>query len=249
MNIFIVVSPLQLLNSIEAVEHFKVEDNVLLFLIADDESSHQMKELLVYYQWDKILYIDYPKSNIDKLIFPIKLHLLINKLLSSQIENIFFGEYRSIYIQHMVNYFNCSKCYLVDDGLATLNIDKNGNEKVKSNAILFLYKLFFYKLEKIDFTCFSIFNLKQKNVVRNNYSFIKKLNYQKEVKPVVYFIGQPIVELEMMSNYQYKLELEKIIKFYVPKKFVYILHRREEEQKIKSLALELNFHYKRFDNR
>ena len=110
-----------------------------------------------------------------------------------------------------------------------------------------VYKFLSYKLSPIDYTFFTIFNLKQDNVIETKYSYIKQYMSEKIVESSVYFIGQPLVELSMLNENNYKNELKKVIDFYESKKFVYILHRRQNEKLIKKLALVLGFEYKRFD--
>lgn len=250
VNIFIVASPLQLLNCIEAANYFKTKNNILIFLINSDISNEkQMKKLLNISKWNKILYIVLPQTNLDRIFFPYKIQKKLLKYKQSFIEKLFVGEFRSEHIIHIANYLNAQKAYLVDDGLAMLSYNeiitqKSNREKIRK----IIYSCFGYKLEIIDFTFFTIFDLNKDNIVKNNFSYIKQSINTKKIESTVYFIGQPLVELSMISKANFKNKLKKIINYYESKSFIFILHRRQNEQLIKELSIELDFSYKRFDH-
>lgn len=247
-NIFMVTSPLQLMNAIEAIEHFKTHKNILVILYMERKSLSQIKKLIDFIDWEMIKYIPLPKSNRDRLFFAKTVHDRLKEIKKREVNSIFVGDYKSAHLNHVVNFFKTQKIYLLDDGLAQLNYHhemRNETYKVKIRSMI--YKLLFYKLDVIDYTFFTIFNIPNEKVIKNNYDFFKKNIQSKEIKNSVYFIGQPLVELEIMSVENHKKELVKIINFYKAKDFIYVLHRRENEEHIQQLALELDFEYKVFD--
>jgi len=67
-NLYIVSTPMQLLCAIEAQNHFKTKNNVLVilfFLIRDGKNINQMFDLLEYFPYDKL--ITYQNSNGKKI--------------------------------------------------------------------------------------------------------------------------------------------------------------------------------------
>jgi hypothetical protein len=249
-NIFIVSSPLQIMNAIEAVEYFGTRNNILLVsYIGNKKPLSQIKKMLNFSDWHTVKYILLPLKVVDKLIFSKKIYSALQFIEKSKIDKLFVGEYRSDHVNHIVNSLRNQEVYLLDDGLAQLNYHKELTQqpyKVKIRRLI--YKLLFYKLKTIKYTFFTMFDIKNEKIIKNNYNFFKKYIGNKEIEDAIYFIGQPIIELNVMSKDNYKKELLKIINFYKGKKFVYILHRREEVENIKNLSLELNFEYKAFDN-
>jgi len=247
-NIFIVASPLQLLNSIEACSHFKTRNNVLILIKTQDKNNIlQMENLLGIFHWDKIISIELPQTNLQRLLFSTTVKNKLQDLIQDHIEKVFVGEFRSDHITHIVNYLNAKKTYLVDDGTAVLFYDIYIKRTFKTTVRAFFYKLFYYKLNIIDFTFFTIFDLKEKQIVKNNYKYIKNIFQEKKYENSVFFIGQPLVELGMINENNYKLQIKKILQSYENKKFIYILHRRQNEKFIKKLSLELGFEYKRLE--
>jgi hypothetical protein len=249
-NIFIVVAPLHIMNAIEAVEHFKTTNNILIVLHTGNERQlAQMKKMVNFYDWDSVQFLLLPLKTVDKIVYAKKIYSSFKSINRSNIDNIFVGEYRSDHVNHIVNSLKSRDVYLLDDGLAQLNYHKEiENSSFKVNMRRVLYRVLFYKLKPINYTFFTMFTIENEKTIKNNYTFFKKYIEKKEVENGVYFIGQPLVELGVMSQENHKIELSKIINFYKGKHFTYILHRREALENIKKLSLELGFKYKEFDN-
>jgi len=249
-NIFIVAGPLHLMNAIEAIEYFKSKNNILIVLYTDNKQQlSQMKKLLNFVNWHTVEYIRIPQNIIDKLFFVNNIANSLQTIQKDKIDKLFVGEYRSDHVNHIVNTLSNKDIYLLDDGLAQLNYHNEMNlqpYRVKIRRVI--YQALFYQLERINYTFFTIFDIKNEKIIKNNYNFFKKYIRDKQVEDSVYFIGQPLVELGIMSEENYKKSLSKIIDFYKGRKFIYILHRREKVENIKEFSLKLNFKYKLFDN-
>jgi len=249
-NIFIVAGPLHVMNAIEAINHFETQNNILLILYTDNEKQlSQMKKMVDFSDWYDIKYISLPQKMRDKLFFAQYISVALKDLKKDLIDKIFVGEYRSDHVNHIVNTLRNSNIYLLDDGLAQLNYHKEmAQEPYKVKLRRVIYKFLLYKLKPLSYTFFTIFDIKNEKVIKNDFNFFKKYIGNKNIEESVYFIGQPLVELGILNKENHKKELVKIINFYRGKKFIYILHRREEPNNIKKLSKELNFEYKEFDN-
>lgn len=249
-NIFIVAGPLHLMNSIEAVHEFKTENNILLILYTDNKRQlEQMEKLIGFINWHTIKYLPLPQKNIDKILFVKNIHNRLKDIEKDKINKIFVGEYRSDHVNHIVNYFQNINIYLVDDGLAQVSYHKEmSQQSLKVKIRRLVYKAIFYKLSRIKYIFYTIYDIENEHIIKNSYSFFKAQISNKKVKKSIYFIGQPLVELGMVSDDTYKNEIKKIIHFYGDKKFIYILHRRENIENIKKISSQLNFEYKEFNN-
>lgn len=250
-NLFIVSSPLQIMNAIEAVEHFKTQNNILLLLSSENKNQLiQMNHLIKFMDWLRIEYVStLSYKGINRLFFTRVITRQFKYIKNYEIDKLFVGDYRSEHLNHMVNYFGNNDVYLLDDGLNQLGYSKYlQNQSYKFKIRRLIYGLFFYNLSKIKYTIFSIFTIENEKTIKNNYTFFKKYINTKVMEKEVYFIGQPLVELNIIDEKCFKKELIKIINFYSKNLFIYILHRKENEEKINKLSKELNFEYKKFNN-
>ena len=251
-NIFIVAGPLHIMNSIEAVKYFKTKNNILLVLYTDNSMQlAQMKKLLAFnfIIWKKIQYIPLPKTPKDKFFFTKQIETQFQDITKSRVDKIFVGEYRSDHVNHMVNFLNSEDIYLLDDGLAQLNYKKQfKNIPIKVKIRRVIYKLLSYKLKKINYTFFTIFDIEERRVIKHQFEFFHSNIKTKKIKNTIYFIGQPLVELGIVDRKNYKNMLGYIIDSYKNLKFIYILHRRENINNIKKLSVELDFEYKILEN-
>ncbi|CAA6819447.1 MAG: Unknown protein [uncultured Sulfurovum sp.] len=248
-NVFIVSSPLQVMNAIEAVEHFKTQNNILLVLHTGDKKHlNQMKKMFNFSDWDDIEYILLPLKIVDKIVFAKTINDALAFMKKKKIEKLFVGEFRSDHVNHIVNSLETQAVYLLDDGLAQLNYNEEvSQESVQVKVRRAIYRLLFYKLKTIKYTFFTIFQIKNEKIIPNKYNFFRKQISNKKIENVTFFIGQPLVELGIMSQENYKNELIKIMNFYKEKEFIYISHRREKIANVQELSLALNFTYKVFD--
>ena len=247
-NIFIISSPLQLLNSIEAHNYFKTKNNILIIIDTNEKNNEiQISNLIPFIQWKEIIYIKLPQHNKKRALFYLDVKKALQYIKKDSIGKLFIGEYRSAHVTHIANYLNVKQIYLVDDGTAVLFYDKYIQKSFKHKIRVFIYKIFFYNLKNIEFTFYTSFNLEKKNCIKNEYLYTKSILNNKEYEDSVFFIGQPLVELGMISQENYKIEITKILKYYESKEFIYILHRRQKEKFIKELSEELGFTYKRFE--
>jgi len=249
--LFIISSPLQLMNSIEAIKYFGITKPKLLIIhiVKRDDIKKHFSRLLEFIEWDSIDYIELPQKKLDKILFPKNIKKSLNRININNIDKLFVGDYQSNHINHIVNYLDIKDVYLIDDGMAMAVYDTYLYSKPRKEKIVdIVYKFIGYRIEPIDYTFFSFFDLKEKRVIQNNFNFFRSLMSQKEIENSVYFIGQPLVEVNTLTQDSYIKALQNIIDFYSGKEFVYILHRREELSFIDKVSKELNFRYIKFDN-
>lgn len=149
MNVFLVETPHQLLNAMEAKKFFRLSENHLLVIIKEEYSIDSFKRLVDDTYWESVTYFPIkinPKSGLlrklqDHRVDRIRgyysnylLYLLRKKLdsLSKSIgcaDRIFLGNYWIEYMRHFANVTPHKELCLLDDGTTTLLINKFRKEK------------------------------------------------------------------------------------------------------------------------
>lgn len=248
-NLFIVRSPLQLMNAIEAKEHFSTKNNILLIMHdstvenSTSANSAQMQSVSQLSEFDeKIEFYYLNKSKFSKFSSHAK---LIKKLQQKNYKHIFTGDYGTIN-QLIIANLEATDVYLLDDGILTLathanrlhpNHKQSWGQKVK----LLRYKLFDLNTKQNNpinlFTNYSITPHGSEHIISNNYNYFKKTYIEKAVKDEhLYILGQPLAQVKIMTDVAYINYLKKIIDHY-KKEIIYIPHRSEiVSDQLKALA-------------
>ncbi len=239
-SLYIVRSPLQLLNAIEAKHHLKTQRNVLVMLYnknsnATDRNNIQMTQLLEIDPWDEI--IEYNKGAVRSdggLMAQVR---MIKKLRKERFEYLFSGDY-AIMHQIMIANIPSKELFLLDDGTLTLTIYKNGlDPDYKEESLTRSFKLFRYRLFNLKtrhnktvnfFTCFHIGPAEGKTIIFNRYDFLKTrfLPYTVRDDQHVYFLGSSLLNTNKVSEETYIRNLRACIDYF-DKPMVYIPHRAE----------------------
>ncbi|ABB43883.1 hypothetical protein Suden_0604 [Sulfurimonas denitrificans DSM 1251] len=249
-NLFVARSPLQVINAIEAVKHFKLTNNTLVLIYnRSTANTKQMRFLLSLLEWEEVIHIeDGYGSKILKYVN------LIKKLRKERFNYIFVGELGVSYKMIIAN-IKKEKVFLMDDGTATIVyyntfIKQDRYNKYNFKELRFL--LFGLKIkirDKINlFTYFDLAPVHGNEVIKNNLAYFKRKYLSNAIKEndIVYFIGQP-ADIFMDIDV-YKKDIEALIKKF-NKKIVYIPHRLEvykQQEAINSIESDL-FEVKKLD--
>ncbi|MDT8339412.1 MAG: hypothetical protein RQ763_09445 [Sulfurimonas sp.] len=229
-NLFIVGTPLQLLNAIEAAKQFKLENNILIVVHRSLEANKvQIETLKSLYDWEKIIDIEYSRhSSIFKYIN------LVKYLKKHSYKYIFISKLEVV-PKIVIPNVTKENVFLLDDGALTIKIYEEHIKTNKINKYNFreLRFLFFGLKIKIrdKINLFTYFDLEPVNdilVIKNNLTFLKEsyLKNAKKDNDIIYFVGQPIYDTIGIDSYI--KNLEKLIKS-SNKKVVYIPHRGEKK--------------------
>lgn len=167
-NIFLIKTPLQLLNAVEAKHKFNLKsDDCALIIMGDRKSQPQILSLAnAMDEWGKVIILNtvnlfygdpfeskgctesdnQPTSAfLSKSFFNVRRLNRISKYLGS-VENIFIGYARYVYMRHFVNTTPHKKTFLLDDGNATIKLAKERREGLGSpvyHGFLKKLKIFF----------------------------------------------------------------------------------------------------------
>ncbi len=237
-NLFFITSPLQLINAIEAREHFKTRNNLLVVIFTeyDSKNRHQINNLVNEQEWDEVIRFDL-RGKDSKTTFFKQIRLV--KLLQKQhYDYVFCGNLSSIG-KMIIASIQKNTVYLLDDGAVTINHYLNSSGKHKSNKKLSLTKkirqwrfnLFGLKTLPTDtlnlFTSYRFTPHGNEKIIPNDLKYFKQTFLSHTIPDeTVYFLGQPLADIKLVSNETYLEYIRKIIDFYQCK-IIYIPHRAE----------------------
>lgn len=230
-NLFIVFSPLQIINAIEAIHHFDCKNNILImnYKPCQDKNNEQMDALAKYHQWDTILTIGEGKRR-SKFLRYVS---LIKKLKKNCYNHIFVAGFTSAIYTILAN-LEKNKLFFMDDGVGTIEaynnyFSLNKQPKLKLKHIRFWLFGFKTKLtDKINlFTYFDLKPLPDVAVIPNNLNWFKKTYViDITIDKDIYFLGHPHDNNpEVYANI-----LEKFIHTHA-QKIIYAPHRYEKISK------------------
>ncbi|WP_434670748.1 polysialyltransferase family glycosyltransferase [Klebsiella sp. B345] len=190
---------------------------------------------------DKILEVDVEAGK--KNIFKIK--ALFDSYLPCTVEpySLICGEYRSMIFWYICGRFSCRKVIMLDDGTATLRINRK-NRVFKRTFRDYIYKLFGFVdgfMEPVVF--FSVYDISllissRDTLITHKYDcFKKKMESFPVGDNVVYVIGSPFMEAGVVNDDDIPPTLEMISRLkYKYKKVIYISHRRERKEKLVKIS-------------
>ena len=205
-NIFIVRTPFQLFNAIEAKNRFHAEDENILLIIDNGNKSNMAQIRRVMKcdsSWQETIQLPLFKRR-HKLFYQFLYRQTIRQLTNRLVSDVYFAQYRNL-TAHIINRIKPESITLFDDGNSIFNTIEF-LKKRKSKKYQPLRKVIDFtmcKKTEIDFIyeakIFTIFDivgldLLRNEVVQNKYTYFKGLIGNLERTNDVYFIGSKVVE-------------------------------------------------------
>lgn len=215
--VFLVESPMQLINAIEAKHHFSIQKTYLLIRydgIASNDNHIDYVLDMIDNKFDRISYImlQYGKKNIFKMLIPLIWCIKFNP------EYLFIGNYFSGFSRLVRMFYPNKKTIFLDDGAQTTRL--------------------YYDNKKINM--FSYFSFDERYPGRiyekHGFNYLKQRLREKEQKikkGTVFFIGTPLVENHLIEPSQYDKVLKSVINHYKNYEIKYFPHRFEDLTKLK----------------
>lgn len=238
-NLIIIGSPLQLINAVEAVNFFKL-DNIVLVITFNGLliNNIQIEKESSSFRCEEIIKI-YP-SSVSKFLQYLK---LIKYLQKYKFEKLFIGELGSAFRIILAN-IDKEKVFLLDDGTATI-VDYERSIKINKINRYSLKELRFLTFglkikvkDKINlFTYYNLEKLPGFEVIKNNLEYMKKDFVLNNIDycDTIFFFGQPS---EIFSDKkELELYLYKIVNKFSDKKIFYIPHRSQTKDEINNIML------------
>lgn len=247
-NLFIVGTPLQLLNAIEAVKHFKLENNILVIVHRSLKANKaQIDSIRNLYKWTEVINIEYSKNS------SILKYINLVKDLKKDVYKYIFIPKLEVVPKLVIANVEKEKVFLLDDGVMTMSIYENNIKKDKINKYNFkeLRFLFFGLKIKIKdkinlFTYFDLEPILGIDVVKNRLTFLKDKYLKGAIADSsnIYFLGHP--SSQFLDDTTYLKSLSSLIDK-SDKKIIYIPHRGESSEMKDKLHSINNPHFSIID--
>lgn len=263
-SIFIVRSPLQLFNCVEASRRYADCGRKVLLILARKKVDRELMDQVVAGSgaaWDEIIHGDI-RSNLKQLA-------LVCSLLRrhQKIAYCFLGDSTQI-VNIYINSIDAERVVVVDDGASTYQrarLVSSGEFLVKSryqkeiprlkqfaNRVLRLAPAFFGKAS--FFTMYPRIRQYSKDlqVVHNDYRFFRERVASLPVRPEIFFIGCDVRRYVLKEPERFESYLAAVAEHYRGRPWTYILHRKENEsegqrQFMKEMAQRYGFALQVFD--
>ena len=229
-NLFIVYSPLQIINAIEAIHRFKCENNILVinYKPSQGKNNSQMDDLVGYHKWDEVIKVGFGDRRSKFLIY-VK---LIKRLRKVQYDHVFVAGFTSAIYTILAN-LKKNKLFIIDDGVGTIaayNYTFAPNKPMRLRLKHVRFWLFGIRTKFKDrvnlFTYFNLKPLPHVSVEHNSLSWFKKEHTSgSTVDNAVYFLGLPHEDGE--NHQEYAKILDKFIQSQ-ELKVIYVPHRYEK---------------------
>jgi hypothetical protein len=248
--LFVVSSPLQLINAVEARDRFHTnEHTTLLFIFKKTIDIKQIQPILDQH-WSQVHYFRW--SKLTRLFYPLVLARLLKTL--PKIARVYLG-YPFNIRAHIAN--TCQEeTWLLDDGTFTLWVNdqlaeiKSDLWKSRSIADHILGRRVStqYLKQTTFFTCYNIVPKQGQPVVHNDFRCLKsRISADVPVSDEVLFIGTP-VEKNLVENTDAFIALMHQVKsFYGSQQVVYAAHRYENVAERQRQLAELGINVVQFD--
>jgi len=245
---FIVRTPFQLFNAIEAQKRFEIcTESYLLCIYKKEIDRILMEKIASRGQWKEIKW--FQLTSFNRAFFPLLLNRFLKRMRDA--EYCFFGLITPL-ITHCINTANAKQPILLDDGNEVLLIAQKilsftSTENSLLNQIRGRHIDYRY-LQKIKiFTFFDLSRLQLNNqIILNDYRMFKQETSTLPTAEEIFFIGSNLIGT-YISPHSFENELEKVIRYFMPLTVTYILHRYEDEHYFKALSAKLNFKTVKFD--
>lgn len=258
-SIFLVASPLQVLNAAEARHYFAVPNDDATLIVFDNPKYHrrmsdtQIDSAIQVTAWSQVQRVTAPTS----LLGPLAQIAWYKKVLSiseSQRQTAdhhsftFIGNYEAPAMLHVANVVAAENNVLLDDGTLSISVATRRKENqhllaLESPPRRWLYNaigLNTTRYRKVTF--FSAFGLNvgpHDDYALCDYELLRSWLPQAPDSAYSVFLGNPIVELDIVSDSAYYSGLRRAISESYPQPIKYIAHRREDEKKLLAIKQEL----------
>ncbi|MDX4037839.1 hypothetical protein [Aliarcobacter skirrowii] len=240
-NIFIVGTPLQVINAIEAIHHFKLKNIVFVIKFNFIQNNIiQIEEQIQAIDKKSEIITIYPSSKGSKFKHYIQTLKYLQKY---EYDKFFIGELCS-FCRIIIASLKKEKVYFIDDGTATIvhfERDIKSNNINKFGMREFRFLLYGFKTQIKDklnfFTYYDLEKLPDVEVIKNNLEYMKKdfvLN-NIDYGSTIFILGQPI-EIFLDEN-ELAINLNKISKKFIDKEILYIPHRAQTKKEIENIRL------------
>lgn len=225
-NLAIISSPFQLFCLNEFLLQKKIE-NIKVLLLYDKKSHKACQEALDLFELEEV-------KLIARKRFISRLQLLLFILFSRKYKYFIIGNFMDNHQRLIMKRKTFEKSYILDDGTESIvKFKKKYLDELAAES-------------KSQFELFTIFKIAEKlkyPQIKNDLLFIKKAIEIKQTNDEIYVIGQPLIELKLVSKKKFSKYLEDILRNNQGYKIKYFPHRLENinhlKEKFKTYDVEI----------
>lgn len=226
-SIALISSPFQLVCLKEYIFDSNIEDIEIVFINSSNTETVKKQVFLVAEFLDLKINKSFKNQN---RFFYLR---LFKEFFLKRVNNLILGSYFNSSFFVLSKLIKFTSLIFIDDGLATLFINKN--HKIDNSLI--------GKYFKWDYGCFfSVFsNFKNQNIsvlLKNNFNFLKSILNEKTIKNYSILLGGNFIESGLTSSYNYIKILNSISDRYEGE-IIYIPHRLELPSNYKNYPFKI----------
>lgn len=252
MNVAIIDSPLQALNAIECLNSSHLDNEQCCFIIfsniaVSNSNLEQIEFVLNLFGYSDRIVLNVNGGFKGLIKSRAEIKGLAKKLSKDKVKTCLLGEYRSVAAKALVNEIQPGQLIIVDDGNATLRINRVSSSTTILGKLKELFaRLFSLKItlwKKITF--FSVYDISKQislndKLICNDYSFLKNRMSEYPNSEKEFIIGSPlqaagVVEDDLALTFTL---IDNILrnKSRTKNELLYISHRRESKNKLATIA-------------
>jgi len=273
MNVYLIMTPHQLMNALEARHYFGLKDNYIIIIITPTYPDKAFTPLLEDHSWENVTFLE-PKYNLEGFDYRKNQQSIKSRYLSfcnerhrrvmlneyaktlRGVSSLILGNYEMDFMKHFSNQVHYNRLIALDDGTATLRVYKerrNNNHissftRIKKSIREMILGLDTTETEKITF--YTTYDLKPVDgdiVINNEYTYLKQMSSQARDNGKIYFLGQQFVEMKILNEDVYIDYMKKIKEYYNGEQLAYIAHKHEDVKKIERIETDVGLEVQRFD--
>jgi len=241
MKLFIISTPSQAFFLSQTLE--VTSNSVLILTVKSKKEANKILYYLEGLHWKEINIWLVPYAD-DKVVyyklFLLRIRIITLKFKFPTFSKIYFGSYANIiHLSVIAAYEPKTKLILLYDGLQMVSVNHFRNRLSTENNKKFprAYKLLGFKEPKIKKLTYSS-PLKLIAEGEDKIEIIKRrINPKRQIidEDIIYFIGQPLPEIGVISSEYYIATLKKL-KYTYSKKIIYFPHPREGDNLIREIS-------------
>lgn len=221
-SLFIIESPLQLLNAYEAIHYFETKKfKILIRLSGDKSNDRQIFNLLSFLKLKHSSWIVKIKAKNKTFFDYLKIIIIkmITKVIYKKYAKIFIGNYESGFINTITKFIDQSHIILLDDGAKSIVIQSK----------------FHGNYNRDFFSFYDLTPYENQTIYKNDFLKTKEKTASLKTLNSILFLGSKLSEINITSEEYYIKLIDKISKYFNDDPIVYIPHREEKPEKLYKL--------------
>jgi len=251
----VVKTPLQLINASEYIFKHGLEGSLLIIMrnsqkwgreFFDSVPSTKLWKKVVYFDFNSGLFVKLGRvkklKNLDLMVDDLRFKFFIKTQLSNHLscQTLLVGNPRDLWVGHLAKTIRAEEIIDCEDGAASLVQSRNRSGIWKFRERAFGFNSRNASVDRL-FTSYDEMALSDQKITINQYYFVRSLIKEKQLtsSEVVWFIGQPLVELDLLTFDLYYKIISEIKAHYAGKKLFYFPHPGENSKKVKVLCSKL----------